>query len=204
MLLSELASISQGMTTTGRGAGTRPGGWTLTIVESADVEADAVKLTGLRTINVEQNTWTEKHLLRPYDVVVTARAQTVKVALIPPKATRTVAASTLLVVRPLVPEAGVGHYLWWYLTSRRGRAAVEARVTVGATIPSLSAAALGQVEIPMPAPRDLHLLSSFIEASERAYDAAIEAARLQRETLRDALVETISAKPVSEGLARCR
>jgi len=191
MQLREVASVTQGMATAGKGAGARPGNWSLSVVESGDIEADAVKLNGLRTIEVEHNTWTEKHLLRPYDVLVTARSQAAKVALVPPEATRTVAASTLLVVRPLMPETGVAHYLWYYLTSRGGRAAVEARVAVGATIPSLSAGALGQVEIPLPALRELHLLASLIEASESAYAAATEAARLQREALRDAVVATI-------------
>lgn len=198
MLLRELASITQGMTTTGKGAGARPGEWSLNVVESGDIEADALHLDGLRAIDVERNTRTEKHLLRPYDVLVTARSQSAKVALVPPRVSRTVAASTILVVRPLVPETSIAHYFWYYLTSRRGRAAVEARVALGATIPSLSAAALGEVAVPLPPARVLHLLADFIDASEVAYAASIEAARLQRDTLRDALIEGLSLRSGSD------
>jgi len=191
MLLRELAFITQGLATTGKGAGARPGEWCLKVVESGDIEADAFRLDGLRTIDVEQNARTEKHLLAPYDVLVTARSQAVKMALVPPKVSRTVAASTLLVVRTMVPEAGIPHYLWYYLTSRRGRAAVEARVSLGATIPSLSAAALGAIAIPLVPDRELDLLAGFIDASEAAYAASVEAARLRRETLRDAIVDAV-------------
>ena len=128
MLLRQLASVTQGIATSGKGAGARQGEWSLHLVESGDIDADGVRLEGLRTINVERNTRTEKHLLRPFDVLVTARSQSVKVALVPPQVTRTVAGSTLLLVRPSLPETGVAHYLWYYLTSRQGRAAVEARV----------------------------------------------------------------------------
>src|SRR5690349_9204635 len=96
MLLGDVASIGQGMATSGKGSGARYGNWSLNVIESGDIEADTVRMEGLRAVEVEQNAWTEKHLLRPYDVLVTARSQSVKVGLVPPQLTRTVAASTLL------------------------------------------------------------------------------------------------------------
>lgn len=198
MFLRELVSITQGMTTTGKGAGARPGDWSLNIVESGDIAADAFRFDALRTIDVEDNARTEKHLLRPYDVLVTARSQSVKVALVPPRVSRTVAASTLLVLRPKMPEAGLGAYVWYFLTSRQGRAAAEARVAMGATIPSLSAAALGEVEVRVPPARVLHVLANFIEASEAAFAASVEAARLRRETLRDAVIQAMALDDVEE------
>src|SRR5579885_2668370 len=178
MLLRDLAVISQGMTTSGKGSGARQGGWRLSVVESSDIEGDAIRRERLRTIEVEQNAWTEKHLLRPYDVLVTARSQAVKVALVPPETSRTVAASTLLVVRPFEPEAGMSHFLWYYLTSKQGRAAVAGRVVAGATIPTLSGAALGELDLPDLPAHQLDTLARFIEASEDAYRASVEAARI--------------------------
>lgn len=198
MRLQELASISQGMVTTGKGAGARPGEWSLKVVESGDIEGDALRMDALRTVEVEQNARTEKHLLKPYDLLVTARSQAVKVALVPPVVSRTVAAATLLVVRPLSSDSGIAHYLWYFLTSRQGRAAAEAMVAMGASIPSLSASALGQVEVALPNTHDLHVLANLIEASEASYAASIQAARLRRETLRDAIICAISADPWEE------
>ena len=205
--LRDLASITQGIATSGKGAGARQGEWNVHVVESRDIEADALWLDGLRTIGIERNPRTEKHLLRPYDVLVTARSQSVKVALVPPQATRTVAASTLLVIRPFSPETGIAHYLWYYLTSQHGRGVVEASVALGATIPSLSAAALGEVDVPLPTPQDMHLLAGFIEASEEAYAASISAANLQRQALRDSIVAKITAnhgQDEAEEVERCR
>lgn len=40
---------------------------------------------GLREIAVHQSVRSEAHLLRPYDILVTARSNSVKVALVPPE-----------------------------------------------------------------------------------------------------------------------
>ena len=123
------------------------------MVESSDIADDHLRTGCLRAISIERNARTEKHLLRPYDLLITARSRAVKVALVPPATSRTVAASTLLVVRTHEPERGVAHFLWYYLTSRRGRSAVSARIRLGALIPSLPASALADVDVPTLAGR---------------------------------------------------
>ena len=112
-----------------------------------------------------------------------------------------VAGVTLLVVRPKEPESGMGHWLWYYLTSARGRAQIDARTTVSATLRSLSARNLGEMEVPVPPPRELDVLARLVDASEAAYGSAVEAARLRRETLRDAVIHRIADSV--EGV-RCR
>ena len=74
----------------------------------------------------------------------------------------------------------MGHWLWYFLTSAHGRAQIAQRLTVT----SLSARSLGEVEIPMPSERNLDAVARLVEASEAAYDSAVEAARLRREMLR--------------------
>ena len=187
--ISDLAHVSQGLAVSGRGAGARSGDWELRLAESADIADDRLELEGLRTISIQRNARTEKHLLRPYDVLVTARSQAVKVALVPPAVSRTAAGVTLLVIRPRRPEWGIAHWLWYVLTSRRGRSAVERQVRSGMSIPSLPASALAQIEVPMPADAEIHRLGELIEISELAYQAGVGAARLRRKTLRDSLVQ---------------
>ena len=103
----------------------------------------------------------------------------------PPDVSRTVAGITLLVVRPREPESGMGHWLWYFLTSTHGRAEMTKRMTVSATVTSLSASNLGEIEVLVPFQHDLTMLVRLVEASESAYTAAVEAARLRRESLRD-------------------
>lgn len=194
MNLGQLATIAQGMTTSGRGAGARAGDWRLHVVESANIEDDRLVLRDPRAIDVERNIRTEKHLLRPNDVLVTARSQAVKVALVPPTVTRMVAASTLLVLRAHAPENGTAHFLWYYLTSTGGRAAVESHVRIGASIPSLAASALAVIDVPLPPARELHRLADLVEESERAYEAGMHAARMRRNLLRDALVADLALR----------
>ena len=67
-------------------------------------------------------------------------------------------------------------------------------MTVSATIKSLSARNLGEVAVPVPSPRELDVVVELVEASEAAYAAALEAARLRRETLRDAIIHHIGHK----------
>ena len=198
MQLRKLAEVYQGLARSGRGAGVRQGAWMLRIVESGDVRDDGwLDLSRLREIGVVQSVRTERHLLRPFDVLVTARAGSVQVALVPPEVSRTVAGVTMLVVRPKHPESGMSHWLWYFLTSSRGRAQIARRMTVSATITSLSARSLGEVEVPVPSSRELDKLAQLVEASEAAYASAVEAARLRRETLRDAIIQDIARRGVS-------
>ena len=104
----ELANVSQGLARSGRAAGARAGDWNVRIAESGDVRDGWLKLDRLKEIGVLHNTRTERHLLRPFDVLVTARAGSVQSALVPPAVSRTVASVTLLVVRPKEPESGMG------------------------------------------------------------------------------------------------
>ena len=79
---------------------------------------------------------TERHLLRPYDVLVTARGDCVQAALVPRDVERMVASVTLLVVRTHRPEFGMGHYLWYFLTSAQGQAQLQRQLTVSPSVTS--------------------------------------------------------------------
>ena len=171
----------------GRGAGARSGDWELYVVESANIDDDRLALEELRTIEARRDIRTEAHLLRPYDLLVTARSRAVRVALVPPDITRTVAAATLLVVRTPDPGTGLAHFLWYYLSSGRGRAEIASRLTA-TSLPTLSAKALGEVPVPRPAPAELRRLASLIEATEASREAALEAVRVRHDVVRDAII----------------
>ena len=198
-MLYEFAYVYQGLSTSGRGAGARRGDWRLRVVESGDVHEDGwLDLNGLREIRVVRSVSTERHLLRPYDVLVKARAGTIQIVLVPPGVSRTVAGVTLMVVRPLKPESGMGHYLWYYLASTHGRRQMERRLTVSSTVRALSARNLAEITVPgPPSSRELELIADIVETSEEAYMATVQAARLRREELRDSIIQDISARPGS-------
>jgi len=198
--LGQLATINQGLNTSGRGAGARPGDWQVRVASVGNIRDDRLALDDLEVLAIDQNARTEKHLLRPDDVLITARSTVVKVALVPPAATRTVADATLLVVRAHDP--GVGPYLWWFLASAFGRRQVEARMSGSTTLLSLSAGALGEVVIPLPRPRELTLIADLAEVSERAYAAATEAARLRRTLFRDAIIDRLRLAAGATGAGR--
>ena len=190
--ITNFAEVSQGLARVGRGAGARPGNWRLRMVESGDIREDGwLDLHGLREVGVVQSVRTERHLLWPYDVLVTARAGLIQVALVPPNVSRTVAGITLLVVRPRNPESGTGHWLWYFLSSTHGKSQIAKRQTVNATVTSLSAANLREIKVPHPSPRKLEHIARLVEASEAAYETAVEAARLRRSVLRDAIISQI-------------
>ena len=162
----------------------------LQIVQSSDLDDDGwLRLDGLQEIGVVQGVRTERHLLRPYDVLVTARSGTIHVALVPPDVHRTVAGITLLVVRPKRPESGMGHWLWYFLSSSQGRAQLARRMNVTSTITSLSARTWERFRYPYHPDRDLDTIARLVEASEAAYSSTVEAARLRRETLRDSIIQ---------------
>ena len=189
MHLASIAEVWQGLARSGRGAGRWTGQWSLRLVESGDIQFDDwLNPEGLREIEVPQNRRMERHLLRPFDVLITARTGSVQAALAPPEVSRTVAGVTLLVVRAREPESGLGHYLWYFLTSTFGRSQLVKRLTVNRTITTLSASAVAEVEVPVPSPRQLDRVVRLVEASEEAYASAVEAAVIRRETVRDSVI----------------
>ena len=202
--IAELANVYQGLSRAGHGAGARRGQWILRIVESSDVRDDGwLDIDGLREVGLTHGVRTERHLLRPFDLLVTARTGSVQIAIVPPEVSRTVAGVTLLVVRVKQPESGMAHWLWYYLTSSNGRAQLARRMTASATFKSLSARNLGEVQVPVPSPRDLDTVARLVEASEAAYASAIQAARLRRETLRDSVIDEIGHRTVPTTWRKC-
>lgn len=191
--ISTLAQITQGLAMSGRGAGTRAGDWRLRIANSGDVDTGWLATDGLREVRVEQNPRTERHLLRPYDILVAARGGEGRAALVPPGISRTVAGVTLLVVRPHDPGLGMGHYLWYFLNSAHGEAQIK-RATRGTSVPLLTAGSMAEIMVPIPSIRKLDLFARLVEASEEAYASAVYAARLRREGLRDALMREVIDK----------
>lgn len=200
-MLGDLVAITPGMGLVGRASGARVGPWRLSVVESADIEDDRLRppSDGLRTIEVQRTAWTEKLLLRPFDILVTARSRRVKAALVPPETTRTVASATLLVLRPPDPPTGLAHYLWYFLTSTRGRALVEGQITQGVTIPTLSAAALRTIPVPVPDAERLRAFPQLVQASVAAHDAALHAARIRQDSVRDAIITSLATGAHEEG-----
>ena len=193
--ISDIANIYQGLARAGRGAGARRGDWMLRIVESSDLRyGGLLDLDGLQEIGVVQGARTERHLLRPFDVLVTARSGSVQVALVPPDVSRTVAGITLLVIRAKVPGTGMGHWLWYFFSSAHGRAELEKRMNVNASLKSLSAKSLGEIDVPVPSARELDAVERIVEASEAAYTSAVEAARLRRDTLRESMIHEIAQR----------
>ena len=194
--LAEAARISQGLSLSGRGAGTQPGDWALQMVESGDVEDDGwLSLSDLKEITIAQNARTERHLLRPYDVLLTARTGSSHAALVPPEVSRTVASVTLLVVRPREAEQGMGHWLWYYLTSAEGRSQLAKCSAMSTSTSFLSAKTIGSIVVPVPAARELDLVARLVEASEKAHATGLEAVRERRESIRDAIVNHVVGGP---------
>ena len=191
--ISALAQVTQGLAMSGRGAGTQVGDWRLQMANSGDVASGWLQLEGLREVSIEQNPRTERHLLRPFDILVAARGGEGRAALVPPGVSRTVAGVTLLVVRPHDPGLGMGHYLWYFLTSAYGEAQIK-RAARGTSVPLLTAGSMAEIMVPIPSTRELDLFAQLVEASEAAYASAIDTARLRREALRDALIRKVIEK----------
>ncbi len=190
--LVDLADVRQGMATAGRAVGARPGDWAIRLVESANILDDRLCAHRLSEIEVKRDRRSEAHLLEPFDILVTARSQAIKVALVPPGISRTAAAATLLVVRVPDPGAGLAHFLWYYLTSSRGRTEVASRLTA-TSLPTLSARALGEVPVVVPNPAELRRFADLVDAAEASRTAALEAVRVRHDLLRDAIIGAVSA-----------
>jgi hypothetical protein len=187
--LSQIADVRTGPSRSGRSAAGRPGDLRVGLISGTDIGDDRLS-TPLPVVSIPRNELTEKHLLYPYDVVVTGKSTTVKAAYVPPELGPSIANSTLVVVHPHDPDLGI--FLWWFLTSLQGRKELESRMMGSATIASLPPAAVSRIQVPMPDRRRLRQLTEMIEASERAYWSAREAAEQRRTALRAALVHELT------------
>jgi hypothetical protein len=195
--LEELATVRSGMGMSGRAAGSRPGDWEVAVFTVGSIQNDRLSLASIETARIESNERTEEYLVRPDDVLVGARTTAVKAAYVPPHApSRAVADATLLIVRSGM--IGTGLYLWWYLTSTVGKREMATRM-VGASLPHLPAKELAEIAIPIPTFLELQRLNELIEASEKAYVAATEAATIRRTAIRDAVVDRLRDSAGREG-----
>ena len=190
--LSDVATVRQGLSRSGRSAAARPGGWEVELISGSNIREDRLS-SPFELIRIPHNDLTEKHLLEPYDILVTGKSTFAKAAYVPSSIGRAVANSTLLVVRP--SDRDIGLFVWWYLTSSEGRAQLEARMVASATLSSLPPSALARLEIPLPSRSRLRRFAELIEASERAYGAAREAAELRRSAVRTALIDNLTTAP---------
>ena len=181
----------------GRAAGASSGDWRLKVIESSDLVDDRIESGALKQIEVKRGAWSERHLLRPYDVLLTARSRTPKAAMVPPSIFRTVASSTLLLVRTPDPSTGLAHFLWYFFLSAIGRAAIRARIS-NSTLPTLTANSLGQISVTIPPETELRRFISFVEAAEASRYASIEAARIRFEILRDAVMASLIDDSIRE------
>lgn len=191
--IADIAEVRQGLSRHGRSVGARAGDARVCLVNGSNIQDGQIDAAGLETILIHESDFTAKHLLQPYDVVVTGKSTAVKAAYIPPGIGRAVANSTLLVVRP--HDADMGLYLWWFLTSREGRRTAESRMVAGVTLSSLLPSALAAVEVALPSASRLRLFAQLIEASEQAYRAGTEAAKIRRNAVRDHLIRELLEPP---------
>ena len=191
-VLYSIADVYQGLSRTRLDPTAQSQGWMLSMIESGAIRDDGwLDVAGLQDVGTASRLLVERHVLRPYDVLVTARTGIIKVALVPPNVVQIVAGITLLVVRPDESGLGFGHWIWYYLTSTQGREQLSRRMTINATTTSLSARSVADIEIPIPSLRELDAVAHLVEASEAAYTEAMNAARLRRETVRDSVIEDI-------------
>ncbi len=190
--LYSIAEVYQGMARGRQEPSRYSQAWAVTMVESSDIRDDGwLEADRLRQVSIASRLLLDRHVLRPYDVIITARTGIIKVALVRPDVTHTVAGITLLVVRPRDSGHGMGHWIWFYLTSGQGRDHLSRRMTVNSTTTSISARSVAEIEIPVPSARELDGIARLVEASESAYTEAMNAALIRRETLRDSVIEDI-------------
>ena len=92
------------------------------------------------------------------------------------------------------PESGIGHFLWYFLSSTFGQVQLNQRLTVSATITSLSATNLKEVELSVPPPEEVDGIARLVEVTEEAYAKTIEAAHLRRDVVRDSIIGGIGSR----------
>jgi hypothetical protein len=190
--VKDIATVTQGLSRSGRSSGARPGDTTVAVVSGNNIQDDRIVMQDLEHVALDLDRVGKKHLLQPYDLVMTGKSTVVKAAYVPVDMPRAVANSTMLVIRPA--DADFGLYLWWFVTSSRGRQLAGSLMVRGSALSTISPRAVGEMEVPLPSRAELRLLARLIEESERAYWAGRTAADLRRVAVRENIIGALGAR----------
>ena len=172
--LGRVAEIFAGLATRVAADGARPPN-AIRIIGLADLADGQVQPPGAASA------WAElppemmaRHALQPGDVLLAARGSQPKAAWVPEAVLPAVASANLLVVRPR-PGTRPG-VVFAYLASEQGLAMVRALSRSATDQLSIAARDLATLDLPAPPRAAQDTIHDLIEASERAYSAALEAA----------------------------
>lgn len=138
----------------------------------------------VRSLNLERIPEDTAAALRRFavetgDVLITAKGSVLKAALIGEAEAGLLASANLLVLRP--DPARIAPELLYACVVSPPFQARAWEISTGAGLLSLSAKALGTLEIPLPAREAQAPLTALIAAAEAGYHAAIEAAQARRQ-----------------------
>jgi len=196
--IGQVATVTRGISLSGRGAGTRVGNLRVHVASGGTIQDDRLILAEFPTISVADDGRTRRYLLHSGDLLVTGRSTQFKAALVSHLRQPTVADATLLIVRSSI--AYVCPYLWLYFTSTIGRRRIES-LMLGTTVRALLPSRLTNLAVPWPAQDTLEQIPDLVDVSERAYSAALEAAQLRRTLFHEAVVAVLYEAPDSGDLS---
>jgi hypothetical protein len=170
--LAEVAEIWPGAVTSDVGEPKVP------VVLPRDVSAALPPRDALKLSAVAEGRRRERATLRTGDVVVVAKGLAPRVGVAGTDTAGAVASANLLIVRP-GPQA-VPAVISAFLQTREGQRRLSG-LQAGTVIQSLSVAALGRLEIPIPEPHAQQRIAAFAIAAEELLGADERALSLRRE-----------------------
>jgi hypothetical protein len=143
----------------------------------------------LHEVDFDDDPKHDRALLRPGDVIVTARGTLLKSALVTETHAGVLPTSNLIVVRP-TPSVILPELVLAVLRHPRTQAALANEV-MGAAVPTLRVPSVARVRLVIPAldqQRDLARLTALGEAQ---YEAAVQAARLRRKLASEIVMQKL-------------
>ena len=177
--IGRLASVFPGIPTFGRTVVGR-GGVRLRAVSVKDIGPAGIDVRALEEIAVPHVSDVDRYLVRPGDVLLSARGTVLKVAIVPEALAGAVATATLAVIRPVL-ERILPEVLAAYLRSPAGQAELRARARSATGQIALTARDIRAMKVPVPPMEDQRRIAALVRALGAYETAAGEALRARRE-----------------------
>ncbi len=136
----------------------------------------------------------EKYLIKTGDLLVSSRSTSLKLAIVPPSLDGSLINATVIAIRSL-PRLQP-RLLAAYLSHPVGLAELEAVAQSGSLQMNLTVRALGQLLVPVPPETVQEQMVSLLEASDGAFQSALDAAQIRRQIAETVVADNLWEKPL--------
>lgn len=144
------------------------------LIRTPDVEDNQLIVDSIQTVDINASINEEQYLVQPGDIIISARGQHTKVAVIPEVSGKYILTQSFIGIRPNIELVNL-YFLKAFFESPIGQYLIQQSMS-GSTIPVISPKLLNELNIPLPSMQEQKQIGGdYRKAMERYRDTIIQA-----------------------------